>query len=105
MQLGGNDLCIPNTRPEVFACELTEWVQTLMGQHVHIKHVFICELSVRRLTRGVNVQTYENRRTIVNKTLKAILDAEENMTFWRHSRLMNSPLDVLDKNGVHLTTL
>lgn len=91
MQLGGNDLCIPNTRPEVFACEL------LMGQHVHIKHVFICELFVRRLTRGVNVQTYENRRTIVNKTLKAILDAEENMTFWRHSRLMNSPLDVLDK--------
>lgn len=105
VQLGGNDLCIPNTRPEVFACELTEWVQTLMGQHVHIKHVFICELFVRRLTRGVNVQTYENRRTIVNKTLKAILDAEENMTFWRHSRLMNSPLDVLNKNGVHLTTL
>lgn len=42
---------------------------------------------------------------LVNKMLKTILDAEENMTFWRHSRLMNSPLDVLDKNGVHLTTL
>lgn len=34
---------------------------------------------------------------LVNKMLKTILDAEENMTFWRHSRLMNSPLDVLDK--------
>lgn len=56
-------------------------MQTLMGQHVHIKHVFICERFVRQITRGVNVQTYENRRTIVNKMLKAILDAEENMTF------------------------
>lgn len=86
----------------MFACELTEWMQTLMGQHVHIKDVFICELFVRR---GVNVQTYENRRTIVNKMLKTILNAEENMTFWRHLRLMNSPLDVLDKDGVNLTTL
>lgn len=80
-------------------------MQTLMGQHVHINHVFICELFVRRITRGVNVQTYENRRAIVNKMLKAILDAEENMTFWRHLRLMNSPLDILDKDGVNLTTL
>lgn len=78
MQLGGNDLCFPNTRPEVFA---------------------------RRINRGVNVQTCENRRTIVIKMLKAILDAEENMTFWRHLRLMNCPLDVLDKDDVHLTTL
>lgn len=34
VQLGGNDLCIPNTRPEVFACELTEWrewMQTLQA--------------------------------------------------------------------------
>lgn len=37
--------------------------------------------------------------------LKAILDAEEKTTFWRHLRLINSPLDVLDKDGVHLTTL
>lgn len=105
MQLGGNDLCIPNTRPEVFACELTGWMQTLMVQHVHIKHVFICELFVCQITRGVNVQTYENRRIIVNKMLKAFLDTEENMTFWRHLRLMNSPRDVSDKDGVHLTTL
>lgn len=104
VQLGGNVSCISNTRPEVFACELTEWMQTLMGQHVHIKHVFICELFVRWITRWDNVQIYENRRTIVNKMLKAIF-ADENMTFWRHLRLMNSPLDVLDKDGVHFTTL
>lgn len=94
VQLGGNDLCIPNTRPEVFACELKEWMETLMGHHGHIKHAFICELFVRRTTRGVNVHTYESRRTIVNKMLKALIDTEENMTFWRHLRLMNSPLDV-----------
>lgn len=63
VQLGGDDLCIPNTRPEVIARELTEWMQTLMGQHVHFKHVFICELFVRRITTGVNVQIYENCRT------------------------------------------
>lgn len=105
VQLGGNALCIPNTRPEVFACELKEWMETSMGHHGHIKHAFICELFVRRTTRGVNVHTYESRRTIVNKMLKALIDTEENMTFWRHLRLMNSPLDVLDKDGVHLTSL
>lgn len=105
VQLGGNDLCIPNTRQEVFACELKEWMETLMGHHGHIKHVFICELFVRRTTRGVNVHTYESRRTIVNKMLKALIDTEEHMTFWRHLRLMKSPLDVLDKDGVHLTAL
>lgn len=44
VQLGGNDLiklCFPNTRPEVFACEMKEWMEALMVQHVHIKHVFI----------------------------------------------------------------
>lgn len=105
VQLGGNDLCIPNTRPEVFARELKEWMETLMGHHGHVKHAFICELFVRRTTRGVNVHTYESRSTIVNKMLKALIDTEENMTFWRHLRLMNSPLDVLDKDGVHLTAL
>lgn len=105
VQLGGSDLCIPNTRPEVFACELKEWMETLMGHHGHIKHVFICELFVRRTTRGVNVHIYESRRTIVNKMLKALIDTEENMTFWRHLRLMNSPLDVLDKDCVHLIAL
>lgn len=80
-------------------------METLMGHHGHVKHAFICELFVRRTTRGVNVHTYESRRTIVNKMLKALIDTEENMTFWRHLRLMNSPLDVLDKDGVHLTAL
>lgn len=87
VQLGGNDLCIPNTRPEVFACELTEWrewMQTLMGQHVHIKHVFICELFVRQITRGVNVQTYEKRRTTTTNYSISILQPSKEG--WDHQR-------------------
>lgn len=43
----------------------------------------------------------------MNKMLKVMLDAEENITFYKHLRLKNSPLklDVLDKDEVYLTTL
>lgn len=37
--------------------------------------------------------------------LKVMLDAEENISFYKHLRLKNSPLDVLDKDEVYLTTL
>lgn len=87
-----NDLCTTNTRPEVFECEMKDWIETLMEHHLHIKDVFILKQFVRRTSKCVNVQTYEILRTILNKMLKAMLDAEGNMTFWQ-LRLMNNPLD------------
>lgn len=70
-----------------------------MEHHLHIKDVFILEQFVRRTSKCVNVQTYEILRTILNKMLKAMLDAEGNMTFWQ-LRLMNNPLNFLEIDRV-----
>lgn len=79
VQLECNDLCTPNTRQHVFECEMKDWVETLMEHHLHIKDVFILEQFVRRTSKCVNVQTYEILKTILNKMLKAMLDAEGNI--------------------------
>lgn len=59
VQLECNDLCTPNTRQEVFECEMKDWMETLMEHHLHIKDVFILEQFVRRTSKCVNDQTYE----------------------------------------------
>lgn len=101
VQLECNDLCTPNTRQDVFQCEMKNQIETLMEHHLHIKDVFILEQFVRRTSKCVNVQTYKILRTILNKILKAMLDAEGNtcMTFWQ-LRLMNNPLDFLEIDRV-----
>ena len=65
----------------------------------------ICELFIRRKPRFIDAQTYEIRRVIVNRMLKNMLEVQDNMVFWRHLRLMQSPMDILDKDGVHLSAL
>ena len=105
VQIGGNDLCSPCIRPEVFTCELIEWFKSLQEQFIFLKNVVICELFIRRKPRFIDAQTYEIRRVIVNRMLKNMLEVQDNMVFWRHLRLMQSPMDILDKDGVHLSAL
>ena len=105
LQIGSNDLCSPGIRPEVFTCELIKWIQSLQEQFIFLKNVVICELFIRRKPRFIDAQTYEIRRVIVNRMLKNMLEIQDNMVFWRHLRLMQSPLDILDKDGVYLSAL
>ena len=36
----------------------------------------------------------------VIRMLQNMLEVQDSMVFWRHLRLMQSPLDILDKDGV-----
>ena len=59
VQIGGNDLCSPGIRPEVFSCELIEWIKSLQEQFIFLKNVVISELFIRRKPRFIDAQTYE----------------------------------------------
>lgn len=49
----------------------------------------------------VKVQKYESCYCV--QDVKSYVRCRKNITFWRHVRLKSSPLDVLDKDGVHFT--
>lgn len=70
VNVGGDDLCILNKKRKVFANKIKAWMKTFMEHHIHIKYVFICELSVCRTTKYVYYQTNETQRTIVNNILE-----------------------------------
>jgi lysophospholipase L1-like esterase len=101
LQLGGNDLCNPTVRPEVFACRLVEWSESLLKQFSFLGKVIVCELFIREKPRHTSAETYEYKRTFVNHMLKDMLEVIPNLSFWRHLRLMNSPLAILSEDGVH----
>lgn len=105
IQLGGNDMSIKAVRPEVFACRLVDWVQSLTEQFCFIKNIVVCELFIRTKPRQVSVELYEFKRGIVNQMLKDMLEDHPNLTFWRHLRLMQSPLAILSGDGVHLSVI
>ncbi|XP_062613677.1 uncharacterized protein LOC134275411 [Saccostrea cucullata] len=105
IQLGGNDMSMTAVRPEVFACRLIEWVSSLTSRFCFIKNIVVCELFIRAKPRQVSVEMYESKRRIVNQMLKDMLEDYPNLTFWRHLRLMQSPLAILCGDGVHLSVI
>ena len=48
-------------------------------------------------------EQYEEKRQIVNNMLKVFLSDSCKIHFWKHLRLMNSPLRIFGEDGVHLT--
>ena len=98
-------MCFPHVRPEVFASELIEWTEALLERHVFLKKIVICELFIRDKPRFVDAQTDEIRRRVANQMLKDMAEVQRDMIFWRHLRLMHSPLNILGVDGVHLSSL
>lgn len=64
----------------------------------------VCEIFIRTRPRDVSVEIYEFKRGIVNQMLKDML-GRPNLTFWRHLRPIQSPLDILGQDGVHLSII
>lgn len=105
LQIGGNDLCIRCLRPETLACDIVDYMNSLFDFE-SVKKVLVWELFARSNTRSVTPVIYENRRLIVNQMLPVLIDAEnKTLFFWKHLRLMNSPLQIFDRDGIHLSRI
>lgn len=106
LQIGGNDLCEPLKRPESIACDIVELMESLQACS-SVRVGLVCELFVRTRPRAISPQNYEEKRQLVNQMLPTLLQtsSHEHLLFWRHLRLMNSPLNILCEDRVHLSTI
>ena len=99
MQIGGNDLCSRSIG-------LVNWSNGLS----------LCKnnLSSLRMLRyascsfGANRDLLKHRlmrfAVIVDRMLTNMLEVQDNVVFWRYFRIMQSPLDILDKDRVNLSS-
>lgn len=106
LQVGGNDLCSHNLRPETLACQLVDLLKIIL-EFSSVRVGFICELFKRNKPRYVTEQEYSRRRVIVNDMLPILIEdihvLNATAIYWKHLRLMESPLKIYDDDGVHLT--
>lgn len=105
-QIGGNDLCSPFAQPETIACATVDFLKRLTDLE-YVSVAVSCEIFIRTNPRDITPAEYERRRQIVNQMLPILCeDANPSTTlFWKHLRLMNSPLPIFHWDGVHLSQL
>ena len=103
-QIGGNDICFPDLRPESIACEIADFTHELALLDF-VQVVVICELFTRPKPRYITPDAYEEKRRTINNMLPVLLeDIHAHKTFfWLHLRLMNSPLPIFHQDMVHLS--
>lgn len=78
-----------------------------LGKFKCVQVGVVCELFIRLRPRNISTQMYKERRKIINNMLPVLLGYINNkkIMFWRHLRLINSPLHVLGSDGVHLSAV
>ena len=67
----------------------------------------MCEIFPRPNPRYMLPEHYHWNKNIVNQMLPVLLEDSLPYTsiFWRHLRLIDSPLPIFDFDGVHLSTI
>jgi len=104
LQIGGNDICNHHLHPETLAFQIIDFM-TMLRTNYNVSQVIICELFYRHNPRGMPADMYEQRKCMVNNILNIVLENRQQEYFWKHLHLMNSPMNILCQNGVHLSAL
>ena len=104
LQIGGNDICNHHLHPETLAFHIINFM-TMLRTNYNVSQGIICELIYRQNPRGMTANMYEQRRCLVNNMLNIVLENRQQEHFWKHLRLMNSPMHILCHDGVHLSAL
>ncbi|VDI10947.1 Hypothetical predicted protein [Mytilus galloprovincialis] len=103
LQIGGNDLCDPSLKAETLACNIVDLMSDFQLHYSFVNKIVVCELFTRTQPWYITAEQYENKRRIVNQMLPILVDDKKH--FWKHLRLMNSPLQIFASDGVHLSAL
>ena len=104
VQLGENDLCDENLRPETAADKIFGYIKEIK-QTFGIITAIICELFPRKKPLGTSVKTYHDKLNITNKMLDAFCDVEYGINYWKHLRLCRSQQEIFIEDGVHMNEL
>ena len=104
LQIGGNDICDNDLKPEKLACNIIDLMAALQEKYA-LELIVVCELFLRYAPRNITPYQYEQKRNIVNQMLSIMLEDSRDVKFWKHLRLINSPLNINGHDGVHLSAL
>lgn len=106
IQVGGNDICDKSLKPETIACDMVDLTGSLLELN-YVQVAVVCELFTRRNPRGITPEVYERKRRVINTMMPNLLQDMDphSALFWKHWRLMNSPLRIFHDDGTHLNYL
>lgn len=104
LQVGGNDLCRSSLRPETLTFKIIDFMNSLENDF-NVQQIMVCEIFKRQKPRNISATEYEAKRQTVNRMLLNILEESRSQHYWRHLRLMCSPLPIFGHDGVHLSHL
>ena len=79
-------MCITYCDPLERASKKEDLVQWLLKNGL-AKVIYVCELSTRPHPRGVSSETYETRRSAVNRYLDTLLENAEHIKLWKQASL------------------
>lgn len=102
LQIGGNDLS--SVAPETLAYRIVDFTSYLKD-NFNVQQVYVCELFRRLSPRFISPNEYEHNRQVVNNMLKTIFEDSSDLHFWKHLRLMYSPFNIFNDDGVHLSMI
>ena len=60
LQIGGNDLCNPEVRPETLASQIIDFMTKLSTEY-NVSQVLVCELFHRNKPSNITVMLYEHK--------------------------------------------
>ena len=104
LQIGGNDICNYHLHPKTLAFQIIDFM-TMLRTNYNVSQVIVCEIVYRHNPRSMPADMYEQRRCMVNNMLRIVLENRQREHFWKHLRLMNSQMNILCHDGVHLSAL
>ena len=108
IELGSNDLCNVNNRPETVGNTIYEFINDLLGLNTNLQGIVVGE-TIFREGRGIprRIPNYNNNVILLNQYNRVVLNSENipRTSVWRHRGLWNSRLATLNRDGVHLNEL
>ena len=108
LQIGGNDLCRFNVRPESVADQLLELASLLRTEtgasYVILGHI-IRRVLGRYISSSEEQSDLELARIKANKFLEVVSNEFQDIKFWKHRGFEESQYDILAHDGVHFSAL
>jgi hypothetical protein len=101
IEMGSNDLCDPDAKPEVIASDILDLCQDILK--LGVSKVVVGQI-VERCGQGIprSVPNYNFKVAIVNQVLEALLDTD-GCRFWKHFGFYRAEEINREYDGVHLS--
>lgn len=106
LKVGSNDLCSANLQESISVADGIVETAKHLRHSCHTKGVLVCSVTYRGQGRYLPtahaVETYNEKVHLANKFLKAVIEDEPGLEYWRHKGMSESIASLLSADGVHV---